>query len=77
MKLYGFMLDNFKVEWYSCVTINSAYMGDIMTLIGRQEWKVNMLGTVLENRTGADTEEEGTKENTYEAVMWKHDNEPL
>ena len=47
-------------------------MGDIVALIGRQEWKMNMLGTAQENRTGADTAEEkkAMKKNTYEAVMW-------
>ena len=54
-------------------------MGDIMALIGRYEWKINMAGTAQENRTGADTEEEkkGMKKNTYEAVMWQHDNKSL
>ena len=46
-------------------------MGDIMALIGRHEWKVNMLGTAQENRTGADTKEEkkAMKKNTYKAVI--------
>ena len=29
-----------------------------MALIGRHEWKVNIVGTAQENRTGADTVEE-------------------
>ena len=27
------------------MTMNSAYMGDVMILIGHHEWEVNMLGT--------------------------------
>ena len=59
--------------------MDSAYMGDIMALIGRHEWKINMLGTVQENRTGADTAagKKAMKKYTYEAVMWQHDTEPL
>ena len=53
--------------------MDSPYMGDIMALIGRHEWKINMAGTAQENRTGADTEEKKKKrmkKNAYEAVMW-------
>ena len=39
------------------IIMDSAYMGDIMALIGRHEWKINMTRTAKENRTGADTEE--------------------
>ena len=72
------MLDNFKGEGH-CVTMDSAYMGDIMALAGCHKWKPNMVGTAQENRTGADTKEEekGMKRDTYEAVMWQHDSEPL
>ena len=54
--------------------MDSAYMGDIMALLGRHEWKFNMIGTAQENRTGADTAEEKKllSKNTYEAVMWQH-----
>ena len=50
-----------------------------MALSGRHEWKMNMSGTSQENRTRADTveEEKKMKKNTYEAVMWQHDDEPL
>ena len=33
VNLYGIMLDKFKGKGH-CVTMDSAYMGDIMTLIG-------------------------------------------
>ena len=72
------MLDNFKGKDH-CVTMDSAYRGDIMALIERHNWKINMLGIAQENRTGADTAEKkkGMKKNTYEAVMCQHDTEPL
>ena len=78
INLYNIMLDNFKGQGH-CVTMDSAYMGDIMALIGRHEWKINMVGTAQENRTGADVQEEkkAMKKNTCEAVMWQHDSECL
>ena len=59
--------------------MDSAFMGDIVALIGRHEWKVHMLGTAQENRTGADTAsgKRTMKKNTYKAVLWQHDTEPL
>ena len=64
------MLDNFTGEGY-CVVLDSAYMGEIMALIGCQKWKINMVGTAQDNRTDADTEakKNGMKKNTYEAVI--------
>ena len=72
------MLENFKGKGH-CVTMDSACMGDIMALIGRHKWKINMLGTTQENRTDTDTaeEEKAMKKIMYEAVMWQHDMEPL
>mmetsp|Transcript_14103 Transcript_14103/g.29816 ORF Transcript_14103/g.29816 Transcript_14103/m.29816 type:complete len:284 (-) Transcript_14103:390-1241(-) len=78
INLYNIMLDNFKGQGH-CVTINSVYMGDIMALIGRHEWKINVVGTAQQNQTGAYTQEEkkAMKKNMYEAVMWQHDSECL
>ena len=72
------MLGKFKGKGH-CVSIDSAYMGDIMTLIGHHEWKIKMLGTTQENRTGADNaaEKKAMKKNTYETAMWQHDCESL
>ena len=33
-------------------------MGDIMALIGRHEWLMNMVGTTMNKRTGADRNDE-------------------
>ena len=49
--LYDIMLDSFKGAGL-CVTMKSAYMGDVMAQIGREEWGVKMFGTVTDNRTG-------------------------
>ena len=78
VNLYNIMLHSFKGAG-RCVTMDSAYMGDIMALIGRHEWKTNMIGTAQENRTGADTAEEKKRlsKNTYETVMWQHNSECL
>ena len=51
VNLYNIMLDNFKGQGH-CVTIYSAYMGDIMALIGQHKWKINMLGTAQEIELG-------------------------
>ena len=51
--LYDMMLTLFKGNGH-CVTCDLAYMGDTMAQVSRNEWKVNMLGTIQSNRTGAD-----------------------
>jgi hypothetical protein len=42
--LYDFMLDPFKHNGH-CVVMDSAYMSDAMCPVGREEWKINMVGT--------------------------------
>ena len=46
--LYNTMLCSFKGAG-RCVTMDSAYMEHVMALIGRHEWKTNMIGTTQEN----------------------------
>jgi hypothetical protein len=48
-------------------------------MVGRNEWKMNMVGTMQDNRTGAETKakKKGMKNCTYESVMFQHDNLPL
>ena len=78
INLYSIMLEDFKGRGHG-LTIDSAYMGDIMALIGRYKWEVNIVGTAQENCTGADTAEEkkALEKGTYEAVMWQHALLPL
>jgi hypothetical protein len=50
--LYDFMLESFKHKGH-CVVMDSAYMGDAMCQVGREEWGMNMVGTCQTDRTGA------------------------
>jgi hypothetical protein len=45
VSLYDFMLAPFKYNGH-CVVMDSAYMGDAMCQVGREEWFINMVGTV-------------------------------
>ena len=56
------------------VTMDSAYMGDLMAQIGREIWKCNLLGTCQSNRVGADIgpTKKAMKRGTYEAVQFQH-----
>ncbi len=42
------LLSNFKGKSH-CITMDSAYMGDIMAQIGWDEWKLNMAGMSQSN----------------------------
>ena len=66
VNLYDIIMDPFKGKVH-CVTMDSTYMGDIMALIGRHEWLINMVGTANENRTRSDTKEKkkGIKKGNY------------
>ena len=54
-------------------------MGNIMALVGHYYWKMNMVGTPNENRTGADAKKENNsmKKCTNETKFFQHDTEPL
>jgi hypothetical protein len=54
--------------------MDSAYMGDTMGQIGREEWKINMVGTAQTNRTGAPAaaDVQKLKAGTYESIFWQH-----
>ncbi|KAL3765170.1 hypothetical protein ACHAW5_008589 [Stephanodiscus triporus] len=66
-------------KWGHCVTMDSAYMGDIMAQIGREEWKMNMVGTAQSNRTGANVKDivDKMKAGTYESCFWQHNTKNL
>ena len=78
VNLYSIMLDPFKGAGRK-VTMDLAYMGDIMALIGWHKWLMNMVGTTNENRTGADAKEEriAMKKHTYESICFQHKEQPL
>ena len=61
------------------VTMDSAYMGDLMAQIGREIWKCNLLVTCQSNRVGADIgpTKKAMKRGTYEAVQFQHKTKDL
>ena len=66
VNLLSVMLDTFK-------TMDSTYMGDIMSMIGRDAWRINMVGTTQENFTGADIDcTKWMKKGAYDAICWQH-----
>jgi hypothetical protein len=73
MLLLLLMLDSFKNNGH-CITMDSAYMGDIMVMIRRGVWRINMVRTAQANRTGAnvDCTKSTKKGTTYGAVCWQH-----
>jgi hypothetical protein len=67
------ILDEYKGKGH-CVTMDSAYMGDILTQVGHSEWKINMVGTAQANCTRAEVKEElnKIKRGTYESLCFQH-----
>ena len=50
-----------------------------MAQVSRNEWKVNMVGTIQSNQTGADIKPtcDKMKLRTYETAVWQHKTKPL
>ncbi len=72
MNLLLLMLNDFKNNGH-CVTMDSAYMGDIMAMIGWDVWCINMVGTVQASRTGANIDcTKSMKKGTYSSICWQH-----
>jgi hypothetical protein len=80
INLMSKMIDEYKNAG-RFVTMDSAYMGDIMAQIGREVWGMNMVGTVQCNRSGTPNMKTTTamkmKAGSYESTMWQHNNKPL
>jgi hypothetical protein len=80
VSLYDIMLDSFKGQGH-CMVMDSAYMGDVMALIGRHVWKINMVGTVQSNRTGAGKMASqdllNMEAGSYESIFYQHKTENL
>ena len=80
--LYSIMVASFMGKGH-CLVMDSAYMGDVMALIGRFVWLINMIGTVQSNRTGpgdtgkADIKNEEVKKRTYASLFYQHKDKPL
>jgi hypothetical protein len=66
------MLNDFKNNGH-CVTMDSAYMGDIMAMIGWDVWRISMVGTAQANRTSANINcTKLMKNGTYSSICWQH-----
>ncbi|KAL7527926.1 hypothetical protein ACHAXR_002197 [Thalassiosira sp. AJA248-18] len=78
VNLYDEMLEEFKGIGM-CMTMDSAYMGDIMGQIWREVWCMNFVGTCQKNRVGADVTEDHKKMKVgnYESIMYQHRTKPL
>ncbi len=72
VNLLSLMLNIFNNNGH-CITMDSAYMGDIMAMIGRNVWRINMVGTVQANHTGANIDcTKWMKKGMYSSVCWQH-----
>ena len=72
------MLDAFQNLRHH-VTMDSAYMVDIIAQIGWYKWLINMIGNAQANHTSAAVKEEAAKMKigTYEYVLFQHKTMPL
>ena len=64
--------------------MDSAYMGNAMCQVGREEWGINMVGTVQSSRTGggrlgkkAAIKEKVIEKGTYKSLLYQHNTMPL
>ncbi len=56
-----------------CITMDSHYMGNIMAMIGRGVWRINMVGMAQANRTSANINcTKSMKKGTYNSICWQH-----
>jgi hypothetical protein len=84
VSLYDFMLDPFKQKGH-CVVMDSAYMSDAMCQVGREEWKINMVGTCQTDRCGAGPlgkaaytgKDKEISINTHELLFFQHKSKAL
>ncbi len=78
VNLLDHMLHAFKGNGH-CVTMDSAYMCNIMAMIGQDVWKINMLQMAQTNWTGADVTNKISrmKKGTYKSICWQHKMRPL
>ena len=61
------------------VTCDSVYMGDILAQVSRNEWKINMVGTIILDQTIADIKLtcNGMAKQKYDTSVWQHNTLPL
>jgi hypothetical protein len=82
VSLYDFMLESFKHKGH-CVVMDSAYMGDAMCQVGREEWGMNMVGTCHTDRTSAGAlgkvavKAKEIVVGSHESLMYQHNTKSL
>ena len=81
INLFDKILEPYKGKGHT-VVCDSAYMSDALGMIGRVEWKTNIIGTCQSNRTGAG--DGGAKKciddmvaGTYDCNFWQHKTQDL
>ena len=82
VSLYSIMLEGYKGKGHHLV-MDSAYMSDQMAQVGREVWKVNMVGTVQSNRTGggklgkASLKAKEILKGSADSLLYQHSTLPL
>ena len=55
------LLEEFLDPWFvgrgCCITMDSAYMGELLAMVATEAWRMNVLGTSQSNRYGPDPKE--------------------
>jgi hypothetical protein len=74
------ILSRIKVHY---VVMDSAYMSDVMCQVGREEWKIDMVGTYQTDWCGASPlgkaacKAKEIEINTHESLLYQHNTKPL
>ena len=78
INLYEMMLKPFNGNGH-CVTFDLAYMGDIIAQVSRNERKINMVGIIQSDWTGADIKPkcDGMVKHKYDTAVLQHNILPL
>ena len=76
------VVGNTVAIYKAVIHIRPDSMGNIMTLIARNVWKINMVGTIQANCTGAPMAasvkgDQAIKNKTYEHKIWQHNKRQL
>ncbi len=78
VNLMSITLDNFKGKGH-CITMDFAYMEDIMAQIGCKELQLNIVDTSQSNRVGTDIKDTVNKMKVgrYKSKIWEHNSKNL
>jgi hypothetical protein len=72
VNLLSLMLNNSKNKGH-CITMDSAYMGNIMAMIDHDVWHINMVGMARANFTCSNIDcMKSMKKGTYKAISFQH-----